>query len=495
MGKTYADYTTHMQQVHDLYAAAAVLSWDKEVHMPPKGARYRAQQVATLNGLAHEQFTDPSFGELLAHLAATELDERQQRNIERTRTDYQKATCLDRRFVERKSKAISEGYHKWLEARKENDFKYFEPALDQLVKIKIEEAERLSYKEHPYDALLDQFEPGYRSAQLDTLFAQVKAELVDFVRDLRVKPQVEDAFLYLTYPKDKQWAFSLDTLKQMGYDFEAGRQDVSPHPFTISFSPEDVRVTTQVNEQNFATTCWSSMHEGGHALYEQGLPADQYGLPLGQACSLGIHESQSRMWENQVGRSYNYWQSAYPGLQRLFPEQLKSIGLDTFFRGINKIYPHPIRIESDELHYHFHILIRYELEKGLIEGSLRVAELPEAWNAKYKAYLDLDITSDNEGCLQDIHWAHGSIGYFPTYSLGSFYAAQFFAQAKKDVPELEASIARGDTRPLLDWLRANIFVHGRFYLADELCQKVTGRSLDFSYFMDYARTKYAQVYS
>lgn len=494
MRKSYADYKKHLQQVHDLSVAAAILSWDKEVNMPINGAGFRAQQVATLNGLAHEQFTDPDFGTLINHLLMVESDPQDKRNLERSKSDFQKATCLDRAFVERKSKIVSIGYHKWLAARKENDFSIFQPALAQLITLKREEADKLGYADHPYDALIDQFEPGYKSAQLDALFEQVKTELVAFVRDLRAKPTVDDSFLYHFYPKDKQWSFSLDILKNMGYDFNSGRQDISPHPFTISFSPNDVRVTTQVNEQNFATTCWSSIHEGGHALYEQGLPAKQYGLPLGQACSLGIHESQSRLWENQIGRSYLYWQAMYPNLQKLFPEQLGQTDLDAFFKGINKIEPHPIRIESDELHYHFHILIRYELEKGLMEGSLEVADLPQAWNSKYKDYLDVDIKSDNEGCLQDIHWAHGSIGYFPTYSLGSFYAAQFFAQAKKDIPNLEDTLKQGDCKPLLDWLRINIFAHGRYYLADELCEKVTGERLNFRYFMDYAKAKYAQVY-
>ena len=496
MTKTYDDYQQRLQQIHDLYASAAVLSWDKEEYMPSKGARFRSRQVATLSGLAHDQFTDPAFGNLIQSLLEKqELPDGHRRNLERTLEDFKKATCLDREFVERRSNAISDGYHRWLEARKNNNFPVFQPALETLVALKQEEAERIGYDDHPYDALLDQFEPGYRSHQLDTLFADVREQLVPFVRELRAKAQVDDQFLYQGYPKDAQWDFSLHTLRNMGYDFEAGRQDISPHPFTITFSPEDVRITTQFNEENFATMCWSSIHEGGHALYEQGLPADQYGLPLGQACSLGIHESQSRLWENQVGRSLPYWEAHFPELQKRFPKQLAKTSVEQFFRGINMIVPHPIRIESDELHYHFHILIRYELEKAMIENNLAVADLPAAWNEKYKAYLDLDIPSDNRGCLQDIHWAHGSIGYFPTYSLGSFYAAQFYAKACSDVPQLEEEIAQGNNQSLIDWLRNNIHAHGRYFTADELCQRVTGESLNFEHFMTYARAKYQQVYS
>lgn len=496
MHTTYEDYQKHIQQVNDLHAAAAVLSWDKEVNLPPKGAAFRSRQVATLSGLAHEQFTDTQFGENIKNLLQSNgaLTEGQRRNLERTQEDYQKATCLDRAFVVRRSEAVSRGYHDWLKARKENDFTVFQDALAELVEIKKEEAEHLGYDEHPYDALLDQFEPGYKSSQLDTLFADVREQLVDFVRRIREQEQVDDQFLYQTYDTDTQWDFSLYLLKNLGYDFEAGRQDLSPHPFTITFSPQDVRVTTHGDPHNFASMCWSSIHEGGHALYEQGLPPEQYGMPLGQACSLGIHESQSRLWENQVGRSLPFWKAHYPELQKRFPEQLGEVSLKTFYRGINKIAPSPIRIESDELHYHFHILIRYEIEKGLIEGNIAVKDLPDIWKEKYKAYLGLDIPDDNTGVLQDIHWAHGSLGYFPTYSLGSFYAAQFYVQAQKDIPGLDEQIAQGDNTQLLTWLRKNIHAHGRYYTADELCRKVTGESLNFAYFMDYAAAKYEGIY-
>lgn len=496
MSATYEEYQKHIQQVYDLHAAAAVLSWDKEVYLPPKGAAFRSRQVATLSGLAHEQFTDAGFGQNIKALLNSngDLEPGQRRNLERSLEDYEKATCLDKAFVVRRSEAVSRGYHAWLKARKENDFSIFQDPLSELVEIKKEEAEQLGYEAHPYDALLDQFEPGYTSSQLDALFKDVREQLVDFVRRIREKPQVDDQFLHQPYDTDVQWAFSMYMLQTLGYDFEAGRQDISPHPFTITFSPQDVRVTTHADPNNFASMCWSSIHEGGHALYEQGLPPEQYGMPLGQSCSLGIHESQSRLWENQVGRSLPFWRAHYPELQKRFPDQLSGISLQTFYRGINKIFPSPIRIESDELHYHFHILIRYEIEKGLIEGLIDVKDLPDIWNQKYKDYLDLDIPDDNTGVLQDIHWAHGSIGYFPTYSLGSFYAAQFFAQAQKDLPGLEDQLAQGDNTQLLAWLRKHIHAHGRYYTADELCRQVTGEPLNFAYFMDYATAKYQDIY-
>jgi len=281
----------------------------------------------------------------------------------------------------------------------------------------------------------------------------------------------------------------------MNFDFEAGRQDISMHPFTTSFSSQDVRVTTKIIENNLKSMIWSCIHEGGHGLYEQGLPKDQYGLPCGEAISLGIHESQSRMWENNVGRGLPYWKANYKRLQTYFPEHLKNVSLDQFYKGINLVKPSPVRIEADEVTYHFHILVRYEIEKALMDGSLKVADLADYWNEQYKKYLGITIKSDAEGVLQDVHWSHGSIGYFPTYSLGSFYAAQFYHQANKDVKGLQQHIEKGNMLPLLKWLREKIHKHGKFYTAEELCIHVTGEKLNFKYFMNYATDKYSAIYS
>lgn len=492
----YDRFVQHVQKVADLFYATAILHWDKEVNLPPKGAGLRARQIATLEGMGHQLFTSSETLDLIHELNASNatLDDQQKRNVSLLHKDYKRQAKFDEAFVVRRSKAISKGYHAWLAARKGNDFSLFQDALSDLIEIKKEQAEILGYAAHPYDALLDEFEPGYTAQQLDILFKDVREQLVDFAATIRSKPQVNDQFLFQKYPDQQQWDFGLEILKRIGYDFDRGRQDRSPHPFTINFGSQDVRVTTVVDEQNFASMCWSCIHEGGHALYEQGLPEDQYGLPLGSSTSLGIHESQSRLWENNVGRSRNFWQAQLALAKKYFPEQLKGIELDQFIAGINKIEPSPIRIESDELHYHFHVMVRYEIEKALIEGSMKVKDIPAVWNQKYKAYLGLDIKDDNQGCLQDIHWAHGSIGYFPTYSLGSFYAAQFFAQAQKDIPGLDQQIREGNCLPLLTWLRENIHQHGRMYSADELCKRITGESLNFKYFMDYASAKYGEIY-
>lgn len=488
---TYAQFIAHLQKIADINYAAAVLVWDKETNLPPGGAGLRARQTATLAGMAHELFTDPKTGALLDDLEQDpRLSATQRRNVEEVRRDYDRATKFDSAFVERMSRLSSAGYHAWAKARDENDFSHFEPALADLVEIKREAAGILRYDEHPYDALLDEFEPGYRTAQVEQLFADVRSELVDFAREVREKSSADDSFLDQHFPHDQQWAFGLEILRRLGYDFDTGRQDKSRHPFTISFGARDVRVTTVVNEQNFSSMVWSTIHEAGHALYEQGLPAEQYGLPLGQSVSLGIHESQSRLWENNVGRGRPFWEANLPLAKSYFPEQFKEVELPQFLGAINRVFPSPIRIESDELHYHFHIMIRFEIEKALIEGSLTVKDVPQIWNEKYKQYLDLDIADDNQGCLQDIHWSSGSFGYFPTYSLGSFYAAQFYAQAKKDITGLEAQIAAGNNQPLLDWLRDKIHRHGKRYSANELCTRITGETLNFKYFMDYARQKY-----
>lgn len=494
---TYRTYRKKLKQRADVEYAVGVLSWDKEVNMPPKGAAHRTQQIATLSTLAHELFMDSELKEVLKELKANEqaLPADAQRNLTLTLHEHSRIQSLDAAFVRRRSVVCSQAYDAWLKARAANDFSLFQAALKEVVDIKKEEAERLGYVEHPYNALLEEFEPGYTAAMLDTLFEDVKVKLIDLVQEIRKRPQVENHFLHQHFPKDKQWATSIELLKRIGYDFEAGRQDWSPHPFTVNFSSKDVRVTTRVDENDLNNLIWSSLHEGGHALYEQGLPEQYYGLPMSRHISLGIHESQSRLWENNVGRSLAFWQAHFPYLQQQFPKQLSGISVEQFYAAMNKIQTGFIRTEADELHYHFHVLIRYELEKALLEDDLQVKDLNTAWNDLYKKYLDVDVPDDNRGVLQDVHWSYGHIGYFPTYSLGSFYAAQFFQQAEKELPKLREQIAQGDTSTLLHWLQKNIYQQGRRYEANELCEKLTGKPLNFDYFYQYATDKYHEIYT
>jgi len=494
---SYQEYKNRLSKIADIAYTIALQGWDQETYMPEKGAEFRAQQTATLSGIVHGMATNAELGKILEELNKNSgsLSEKEKRNALRSLKDYNKQKKYTTEFVELLSRTTSECFQAWQKAKKASDFSIYVPSLTKMVDLKRKEADLLGYEGHPYNAMLDQYEPDAKVADLDILFKDVREQLVAFVKDIEGAKQNEDAFMYKHYPKEKQWEFGLELLKQMNYDFEAGRQDISMHPFTTSFSPQDVRVTTKILEDNLKSMIWSCIHEGGHGLYEQGLPASEYGLPSGEAISLGIHESQSRLWENNVGRGLSFWKANYKKLQSYYPENLKDVTLDQFYKGMNLVKPSLVRIEADELTYHFHILIRYEIEKALMEGKIKVSELSEYWNARYKEYLGVKVTSDAEGVLQDVHWSHGSIGYFPTYSLGSFYAAQFFSKAKEEVKDLEKKIEAGDLLPLLQWLREKIHKHGKFYSAEELCKTVTGEKLNFKYFMDYAKHKYSSIYN
>ena len=493
----YEAYKNELSQVADYHGAIALLHWDNEVYAPSKSADFRAQQIATLSAAAHELATSAKLGNLLEELNANiaQLTEQQAKNVKLSLKDYKDATKLSTDFVKKYAKAKAEAYQAWIAARKANDFKVFAPALKTVVTLLKEQTELLGYEEHPYNALLDQYEIGATVAQLDPLFKQIREELVTFAKELKEKGQATNAdFLFKNYNKDKQWDLGIQLLKDMGFDFEAGRQDISVHPFTTNFSPLDVRVTTAIDENQPMSMIGSCIHEGGHALYEQGLPASHYGLPLANAVSLGIHESQSRLWENNIGLSLNYWTYQYPKFQTLFPENLANVDLNTFYAAINQVAPNLIRIQADELHYHLHILVRYEIEKALIEGSIEVEDLSQIWNTKYKEFLGVEVPNDLNGVLQDVHWCEGLMGYFPTYSLGSFYAAQFFHKACQDIPTLETEIANGDTSKLLAWLRENIHQYGRQYTPTELSIKATGEPLNVQYFIDYVKAKYRKIY-
>lgn len=487
----YDDYRSRMQKIADVRNALAVLGWDQETYLPEKGARFRGQQITTLSTIAHELFTAPELDNVLQALKGSkELTPTELKNIELSAEDVEKNKKYPASFVAEMSTVTNECYHAWIKARKANDYTLFAPALSKMISLKKQEAALLGYEGHPYNALLNEYEKGATTFMLDTIFNEVKTALSPLLAKIEARPEVNKEFLHHFYNRDTQWNFGISLLKNMGYDMQAGRQDVSEHPFTTSFNSFDVRVTTRIDENDFGNMTWSCIHEGGHALYEQGLPPDQYGLPCGEATSLGIHESQSRLWENNVGRSLAFWQHHYPRLQQLFPENLNTVSLNDFYLAINKVQPSLIRTEADELTYHFHIMIRYEIEKGLIDGSIDVKDLKHTWNDYYRQYLHVTAPDDVQGVLQDIHWSHGSFGYFPTYSLGSFYAAQFFAAAQQQIPDLDKSIASGNYQSLLEWLRTNIHPYGRFYTSNELCKKVTGQPLAFGNFLAYAEKKY-----
>jgi carboxypeptidase Taq len=492
----FDDYKKKMNRIADIKYATALLQWDQETYLPARAAAIRGQQIATLSELAHQLFTDDKLGNVLDELnRQNELTENQKKNIELTLEDFNKNKKYSSEFVRKLSEQVNKAFHAWLEARKQNSFAVFEKELDALVQLKRQETDILGYENHPYNALLNEYEKGCTVSLLDKTFANVLPPLKNLLDTVLQKEQVDDSFLLQHYPKQQQWDWGMYLIKELNFDFDAGRQDISEHPFTINFASTDVRVTTRVDENNFSNMTWSCIHETGHALYEQGLPESEYGLPLGEAASLSIHESQSRLWENNVGRSRSFWDHYFPQLQQRFPEQLGRIDTEQFYKGINKIETSFIRTEADELTYHFHVFIRYELEKKLIEGSIQTKDIPAFWNENYKKYLGVSVTNDKQGCLQDVHWSHGSFGYFPTYSLGSFYAAQFFATASQQIQGLDTLIQAGNTRPLLEWLRNTIHQFGRKYTSGELCMKITGKPLDTANFMSYLLQKYRTIYN
>jgi carboxypeptidase Taq len=492
----YLRYKDLTQKAADIQNAGAVLGWDQEVYMPKKGFEMRGRQMATLASQAHEMLTSDSYGALLQELSESkDLDASERNNVRLSLEDYEKNKKLPSSFVEKLTQQTSASFSAWLAARNENNFGTYKDELEKMLDLKKQQAELYGYAAHPYDALLDDYEKGMTVAVLDPVFETVKEQLPPFLKKITAAQQVDDSFFYKNFPRQQQWDFSMDVLKKMGYDFEAGRQDISEHPFTTSFAPTDVRVTTRVDENNFTSLLWSSIHEGGHALYEQGLLEEYYGLPLGQAASLSIHESQSRLWENCIGRGIHFWKYFYPKLQQYFPQQFAGISLVHFYKGVNKVEPSLIRTEADELTYHFHVLIRYEIEKALLTGQVKVADLPDAWNHMYKHYLGISALDDKTGVLQDVHWSHGMFGYFPTYSLGSFYAAQFFEQAELEIKGLAGQIERGEFAQLLQWLRQEVHNFGRRYRSEELCKEITGRGLNFGSFMKYVEQKYSGVYA
>lgn len=491
----YEKYEKHLAKIADLHYAVALLNWDQETYMPSGSAGLRAQQIATLSGMAHDLSLAPELEKCMGSAREENLTWEQKTNVCQSQKDLEKSKKYPTEFVIRLSTQISQTFMAWQEAKKKNDFALYAPELAKLIELKKQEADLLGYENHPYEAHLDMYEPGISVAFLDELFSNLKSDLKPLLDQISLSSQVQDSFMFAFFDKNKQWDFGLKVLQFMGYDFNRGRQDYSSHPFTTNFGPTDVRVTTRVDENNLSEMLWSTIHEGGHALYEQGLSVQNYGLPHGSYCSLSIHESQSRLWENNVGRAKAFWQHFYPILQTYFPGQLQHTSLDEFYRAMNKVQFSPIRTNADELSYHFHVIIRYEIEKAIFSNEVKAKDLPALWNAKYKEYLQLNIASDREGVLQDIHWSHGSFGYFPTYSLGSLYAAQFYHFAQLALPDMEKEMAAGSSAQLLSWLRSEIHQFGKLYNSDELCKKVTGESLDTRYFMNYAKEKYGNIYA
>ena len=496
----YAALCERSKEVHLLESTAEILSWDQETMMPPGGGDHRADQVALLAKLAHERATDPRFGEWLA-AADDDAEPESERgaNVREWRRSYGRRTCLPADLVAESAAVSARGQQAWAEARAQDDFARFRPWLERLVDLARRKAECYGVPDggELWDALAEDYEPGMRAATLERLFGPLAADLTSLVQELGAVESARapsDRFHAIELPEDRQEAFVREVSSAMGFDFERGRIDRSAHPFCGGSHFGDVRITTRFRRANVSDALGSTMHETGHGLYEQGLPADHIGTPLGTAVSLGIHESQSRLWENHVGRSREFWSWCRPVLHRHFGSAVADLDVEELFRATNLVRPSLIRVEADEATYNLHVIVRFDLERALVRGDLGVGDLPGAWRDAYRERLGIAVPDDASGCLQDVHWSCGLFGYFPTYTLGSIYAAQFYAAAERDLDGLSASIAAGEFAPLRSWLREHVHRHGSRYDPDRLCALATGSGLDGAVFLDYLRSKLRSVY-
>jgi carboxypeptidase Taq len=498
--QAYAELTERLKTTALLESCSSVLGWDEQTYMPPGGAAHRANQLSLLAGMCHDRTTAPETGDLIAEVEATPLaaaeDSPVAANIREARRDFDRATKLPRRLVEELSHTCTLSQQAWVAARKQSKFKDFQPWLEKIVALKREEAQAIGYGSGvPYDALLDAFEPGMTAADVTRLFAPLREELVKLIGAIRESGRHPNReIITRLYPATAQREFSIAAAKQIGFNFEEGRLDTAAHPFCSGFGPGDTRLTTRYDEHHFPGAFFGTLHEAGHGIYDQGLDRSAFGLPTGAACSLGIHESQSRMWENFVGRSRPFWRYFYPKAQQAFPEALGKTAVEDFYRAINDVQPSFIRVEADEATYNLHILLRFDLERPLIADDLQPADVPGVWNETFTKYFGIVPTDDAHGCLQDIHWSGGMIGYFPTYALGNMYAAQFFACASRELGDLPGAFSRGEFDSLKSWLNEKIHKHGRRYRAQKMVEVVTSESLSPMPLVKHLHQKFDELY-
>ncbi|WP_221090047.1 carboxypeptidase M32 [Deinococcus aquaedulcis] len=489
---TMNDLMRRLGQVSDLEAAARLLSWEQEVSMPPEAAPGRGQQLATLAALGHDLFTAPATGELLQ--AAQPEGETQAAVVRVAQRDYDKATKLPTAFVEEQTRAQNEAHHAWLDARAKSDFALFAPHLERMIELARRQADLMGFEDHPYDALLDDYEPGMRAAQVRTIFADLRARTLPLLTRLRQAGDAADySVLTRSFPAEAQKAFAWQVAGEaFGLRSDFARQDESAHPFQSNFSRSDIRITTRI-EPYWPACCFGTWHEAGHAMYERGVSARWARTPVSSGASLGVHESQSRMFENLLGRSLPFWQRYFPALQTAAPEVTAGLDPEALYRAVNRVQPSLIRVEADEVTYNFHIMLRFELELALLDGTLAVRDLPEAWNARMQADLGLTPPDDARGVLQDIHWSAGLIGYFPTYTLGNLLSVQLLDAARR-TPEVAAGVDRAEYGPLLAWLVEHVHQHGRSLTPNELILQATGQPLSADAYVAYLHRKYEAIY-
>jgi carboxypeptidase Taq len=486
-------------EINDLEMAAALLNWDQSTYMPPGGAPARARQMATLARLAQEKFIDPAVGSLLDGLQgygeSLPYDSDDASLIRVTRRMFERAVKVPADFVATFYSHAAETYQAWTVARPANDFAALEPALEKTIELSRQYAEYLGYQDHIADPLIDLADEGMKAASIQALFAELRAELAPLAKAITSQPPADDACLWQHFPESQQLAFGLDVIRRLGYDFQRGRQDKTHHPFMTKFSLGDVRITTRVKENFLGECLFSTIHESGHAMYEQGIRMELEGSPLANGTSAGVHESQSRLWENIVGRSRGFWEYFYPQLQSTFPEQLKQVSLEHFYRAVNKVERSLIRTDADEVTYNLHVMIRFDLELALLEGSLAVHDLPDAWIARYESDLGVRPPDDSDGVLQDVHWYGGGVGgAFQGYTLGNIMGALFYENAVKAHPTIPAEIRQGEYVTLHGWLKENLYQHGAKFTTNELVERATGGPITIEPYIRYLRTKYGELY-
>lgn len=497
--EAYAELLRRANELALLDSYLELLDWDELTYMPRGGVGNRGNQMAYLAGLRHDRATDPRLGELLAALEGSELTSASvsdaAANVRELRRGFDRATRVPRRLVEALARAVSLAQQQWNVARQDADFAAFQPSLEEIVALKREEAQALGARGNPYDAILDEYEPGATSADLRKLFAALRDELAPLVAAIgaaRKKPN--RAVLSRDFPVERQRSFGEAVAAAVGFDFEGGRLDTTPHPFFGSIGPGDVRITARFSATNFSDGFFGILHEVGHGLYEQGFNPAHHGTPLGAAPSVGMHEAQARLWENLVGRSRPFWQHFFPQARQTFPEALRGVTLDRFYAAVNAVVPGTNRVQADEVTYNLHIVVRFELEQALLSGDLKAVDVPAAWNEAYQKVLGVTPADDAEGCLQDGHWSAGMIGYFPTYTLGNIFAAQLFARAAAEVGDLEKACARGDFSGLLGWLREKVHRTGCRFPSAALIERVTGARPDHRALVEHLRRKYGELY-
>lgn len=484
-----------LSEILNLRAVFALLQWDEEVNMPPGGAESRGQQLKLIAEMIHKLETNPSLGEELSYFLEhnENLSSDDKIIVQEAMYDYQRVIKIPEAWVGKFAEVRSKAYHAWVEARSKSDFSIFKSTLKTIINLCRERAELLGYTNSPYDALLEDYERGVDTQILDVLFHDLEIEQSKIYQSVLQKDMEKSIFEGKVWDIEKQWNITLRLLSTIGFNFNAGRLDRSVHPFTTNFDMYDVRITTRLNPNNLFSGIFSSLHEGGHALYEQGFCKEDRGTWLAQAPSLGIHESQSRFWENIVGRSYPFCVFLMPILKEYFPLDLKDTTPEQIYKEVNRVVPNCIRVEADECSYNLHIVLRYKIEKILIEGKLSVSEIPEYWNSLFKSLFGYYPPDDAQGCLQDIHWAHGSFGYFPSYTLGNLYSAQIANKMKSEI-DISEMIIHGNFLPIRDWLKERIFKIGRRLCSRDIVKNITSSDISSQPYIDYLKNKFGEIY-